>query len=69
MIGKKLNPARRKMLAAGCKVKVVYKKSKRPKGMVLKQSRKAGKKLVYHAVVKLTVAVKHQPKVAKHKHS
>ena len=67
VIGKKLNPARRKMLAAGCKVKVVYKKSKRPKGMVLKQSRKPGKKLVYHAVVKLTVAVKHQPKVAKHK--
>jgi hypothetical protein len=69
VIGKKLNPARRKMLAAGCKVKVVYKKSKRPKGIVLKQSRKPGKKLVYHAVVKLTVAVKHQPKIAKHKHS
>ena len=65
MIGKKLNPSRRKVLAAGCKVKVVYKKSKRPKGIVLKQSRKAGKKLAYHAVVKLTVAVKHQPKVAK----
>ncbi len=65
--GKKLNPARRKVLAAGCKVKVVYKKSKRPKGIVLKQSRKAGKKLAYHAVVKLTVAVKQQPKVAKHK--
>jgi beta-lactam-binding protein with PASTA domain len=57
------------VLRAGCKVKVVYKKSKRPKGIVLKQSRKAGKKLVYHAVVKLTVAVKQQPKVAKHKHS
>jgi len=69
VVGKKLNPARRKVLAAGCKVKVVYKKSKRPKGIVLKQSRKAGKKLVYRAVVKLTVAVKHQPKVAKHKHS
>ncbi|MDX6628599.1 MAG: hypothetical protein QOH00_845 [Gaiellales bacterium] len=63
--GKKLNPARRKVLAAGCKVKVVYKKSKRPKGIVLKQSRKAGKKLVYRAVVKLTVAVHFQPKVAK----
>ena len=62
MIGKKLNPARRKVLAAGCKVKVVYKKSKRPKGIVLKQSRKAGKKLVYRAVVKLTVAVKHPVK-------
>ena len=57
VIGKKLNPARRKVLAAGCKVKVVYKKSKRPKGIVLAQSRKAGKKLVYRAVVKLTVAV------------
>lgn len=65
--GKKLNPARRKVLAGGCKVKVVYKHSKRPKGTVLKQSRKAGKKLVYHAVVKLTVAVKFHPKAAKHK--
>jgi len=67
VVGKKLNPARRKVLRAGCKVRVVYKKSKRPKGIVLKQSRKAGKKLVYHAVVKLTVAVKLQPKVTKHK--
>ena len=57
-IGKKINKARKKVLAAGCKVKVVYKKSKRPKGIVLKQSRKASKKLVYRAVVKLTVAVK-----------
>jgi uncharacterized delta-60 repeat protein len=65
--GKKLTPSRRKVLAAGCKVKILYKKSKRPKGTVLKQSRKAGKKLTYHAVVKLTVAVKHMPKVAKHK--
>jgi hypothetical protein len=56
--GKKINPARKKVSAAGCKAKVVYKKSKRPKGTVLKQSRKAGKKLSYHAVVKLTVAVK-----------
>jgi uncharacterized delta-60 repeat protein len=65
--GKKLNPSRRKVLVGGCKVKIVYKKSKRPKGTVLAQSRKAGKKLVYHAVVKLTVAVKVGPKVAKHK--
>ena len=64
MVGKKLNPARRKMLAAGCKVKVVYKKSKRPKGIVLKQSRKAGKKLGYRAVVKLTVSVKHRRRIA-----
>ena len=58
VVGKKLNPARRKVLAAGCKAKVVYKFSKRPKGIVLKQSRKAKKKLVYRAVVKLTVAKK-----------
>ena len=45
MTGKKLNKARKKVAAAGCKAKVVYKKSKRPKGTVLKQSRKAGKKL------------------------
>jgi uncharacterized delta-60 repeat protein len=57
--GKRLNVARRKVVAAGCKVKVVYKKSKRPKGIVLKQSRKAGKKFAWHTVVKLTVAVKH----------
>ena len=56
--GKKLNKARKKVNASGCKTKVVYKKSKRPKGTVLKQSRKAGKKLGYRAVVKLTVAVK-----------
>jgi uncharacterized delta-60 repeat protein len=62
VVGKKLNPSRRKILRAGCKVKVVYKKSKRPKGIVLKQSRKAGKKLGYRAVVKLTVAVKHPVK-------
>jgi beta-lactam-binding protein with PASTA domain len=46
-------------------VKVVFKKSKRPKGIVLKQSRKAGKKLKWHAVVKLTVAkhpVRHRAK-------
>ena len=65
--GKKLNQSRRKVLAAGCKVKVVYKKSKRPKGIVLAQSRKAGKKLTYRAVVKLTVAVHHPVKVAKKK--
>ena len=66
--GKKLNPARRKVLAGGCKVKVVYKKSKRPKGLVLAQSRKAGKKLTYRAVVKLTVAVHHPvKKIAKKK--
>jgi hypothetical protein len=54
--GKKINVARRKVVAAGCKFKVVYKRSKRPKNVVIAQSRKAGKKLVYHAVVKLTVS-------------
>jgi hypothetical protein len=48
--------ARRKVVAAGCKFKVVYKKSKRPKNVVIAQSRKANKKLVYHALVKLTVS-------------
>jgi uncharacterized delta-60 repeat protein len=67
--GKRLNAARRKVVAGGCKVKIVYKKSKRPKGIVLKQSRKAGKKLKWHAVVKLTVAVKHPVRhSAKKKH-
>ena len=51
-------PRAQEGLASGCKVKLVYKDSKRPKGIVLKQSRKAGKKLVYQAVVKLTIAEK-----------
>jgi hypothetical protein len=54
--GKKINIARRKVVAAGCKFKVVYKHSKRPKNVVIAQSRKANKKLVYHALVKLTVS-------------
>jgi uncharacterized delta-60 repeat protein len=62
VVGKKLNKARKKVYGAGCKAKIVYKKSKRPKGTVLKQSRKAGKKLGYRSVVKLTVAVKHASK-------
>ena len=62
VVGKKLNVARKKVSAAGCKFKVVYKKSKRPKNIVLKQSRKANKKLVYRAVVKLTVSTKFTPK-------
>ncbi len=62
VVGKKLNLARKKVSAAGCKFKVVYKKSKRPKNIVLKQSRKANKKLVYRAVVKLTVSTKFTPK-------
>jgi hypothetical protein len=65
VVGKKVNAARKKVNAAGCKAKVVYKASKRPRGTVLRQSRKAGKKLVYRAVVRLTVAKK--PIKAKHK--
>ena len=45
VVGKKINVARKKVSAAGCKFKVVYKKSKRPKNVVLAQSRKANKKL------------------------
>ncbi len=65
VVGKKVNAARKKVFAAGCKAKVVYKKSKRHKGIVLAQSRKANKKLVYRAVVKLTVSTKQTPKKAK----
>jgi uncharacterized delta-60 repeat protein len=67
VVGKKVNVARKKVAAAGCKFKIVYKKSKKPKNTVLAQSRKANKKLVYRAVVKLTVATKATPKKAKAK--
>ena len=60
--GKKINQARRKVIAAGCKVKVVYKHSKRPKNVVLLQSRKANKKLVYNALIRLTVSTHAKPK-------
>jgi hypothetical protein len=67
--GMKINKARKKIVKAGCKFKVVYKKSKRPKGIVLKQSRKAKKKLAYKAVVKLTVAKKATKKKSARKKS
>ena len=60
--GKKLNKARTTVYAKGCKVQVKYLKSKKAKNTVLAQSRKAGKKLGYRAVVKLTVATKTAPK-------
>ena len=44
------------VLSKGCKVSVVYKKSHKKKGTVLSINRKAGKKLVYRALVKLTIA-------------
>jgi uncharacterized delta-60 repeat protein len=69
VVGKKLNVARKKVSASGCKFKVVYKKSKRPKNIVLAQSRKAKKTLVYRSVVKLTVSTKHSPKKSKAKKS
>ena len=56
--GKKLNKARTTVFAKGCKVQVKYVKSKKVKNTVLAQSRKAGKKLGFRAVVKLTVATK-----------
>ncbi len=54
--GKKLNKARTSVMAKGCKVTVKYVASKKAPNTVLAQSRKAGKKLGYKAVVKLTVA-------------
>jgi uncharacterized delta-60 repeat protein len=56
VVGKKLNTARRTLLAKGCKVQLKYKVSKKAKNTILTQSRKAGKKLSYRAVVRLTVA-------------
>jgi hypothetical protein len=63
VVGKKLNKARSTVYAKGCKVQVKYKASKKAKNTVLAQSRKAGKKLGFRAVVRLTVAVK--PKALK----
>jgi uncharacterized delta-60 repeat protein len=54
--GKKLNKARSTVYLKGCKVQVKYAASKKANNTVLAQSRKAGKKLVYRAVVRLTVA-------------
>ena len=51
--------------AATADYSAAKKKSKKPKNTVLAQSRKANKKLVYRAVVKLTVATKATPKKAK----
>jgi Domain of unknown function (DUF5122) beta-propeller/PASTA domain len=67
VVGKSVNVARKKVAAAGCKFKIVYKHSKKHKNIVLTQSRKANKKLVYRAVVKLTVSTKAVPKKAKKK--
>ncbi len=56
--GKTINKARSTVYAKGCKVQVKYAASKKPNNMVIAQSRKAGKKLGFRAVVKLTVAKK-----------
>jgi uncharacterized delta-60 repeat protein len=58
LLGKKINPARSLIYSKGCKVAVVYKKSHKKKGTVIAINRKVGKKLVYRALVKVTVAVK-----------
>jgi hypothetical protein len=54
--GKKLKKARHVVVARGCRVKVRYLVSRKAAGRVIAQSRRAGKKLGFHAVVKLTVA-------------
>jgi uncharacterized delta-60 repeat protein len=54
--GKTLNTARKTVLAKGCSVKVIYKKSHKKKGTVLLINRKVGKKLVFRALVKITIA-------------
>jgi beta-lactam-binding protein with PASTA domain len=56
--GKSINKARSTLFSKGCKVKVIYKKSTKKKGTVLSINRKVGKKLVYHALVKVIVAAK-----------
>ena len=54
--GKTISKARITVLAKGCKFKVIYKKSHKKKGTVLTINRKVGKKLTFHALVKITVA-------------
>ena len=54
--GKKLKKARKMVLAGGCKLRVRYVISKKARNTVLAQSRKAGKKLGFRSVVKLTIA-------------
>jgi uncharacterized delta-60 repeat protein len=56
--GKTINKARVAVYAKGCKVQVTYAASKKRNNTVIAQSRKAGKKLGYRSVVKLTVAKK-----------
>ena len=56
--GKPINKARSTLISKGCKVKVIYKKSAKKRGTVLSINRKVGKKLVFHALVKVTVAKK-----------
>ena len=67
VVGKSVNVARKKIAAGGCKFKIVYKHSKKRRNIVLAQSRKANKKLVYRAVVKLTVSTKAVTRPAKKK--
>jgi hypothetical protein len=54
--GRKLKKASKLVIARGCKVRVRYLVSKKAKNLVLAQSRKAGKKLGFRSIVKLTIA-------------
>jgi beta-lactam-binding protein with PASTA domain len=57
LAGKKLAAAKKSLKAAGCKVgKIKSKKSKKKKGRVIAQGRKAGSKLPAGATVPLTVS-------------
>ena len=60
--GKTLKKARKAVLARGCRVRIRYRVSNEPVHTVLAQSRRAGKKLGFHTVVKLTVAEKQRAK-------
>ena len=52
-------------MARGCRVKIRYLVSKKAKNTVLAQSRKAGKKLGFRTIVKLTIAKKAVAKAKK----
>jgi hypothetical protein len=54
--GRKLDRARRIVIARGCKTTVRYVASEKPKNTVLAQSHKAGRRLRFRSVVQLTIA-------------
>jgi uncharacterized delta-60 repeat protein len=63
--GRKLKRARQIVLARGCRTKIRYLVSKKAKNIVLAQSRKAGKKLRFRTIIKLTIAKKAVAKAKK----